>query len=127
MINPNFIKVGVNDNNEVISFVVGMSDISQGIKKAKGKLFPFGFIKILLAGRKSNQLNLLLGGIDPDYRGRGLDVQMGVKILESARKLGKIYMDSHLELETNKIMRAEMEKLGGEVYKRFRIYVKELE
>jgi hypothetical protein len=126
LINPNFIKVVTNENNEVVAFVVGMSDIGKGIKKAKGRMFPFGIFKILNAGKKSKQLNLLLGGIDPDYRGRGLDVQMGIRILKSAHKLGKEIMDSHLELETNKIMRAEMEKLGGEEYKRYRIFQKNL-
>jgi hypothetical protein len=51
---------------------------------------------------------------------------MGVKMLESAWKLGKTTIDSHLELETNTKVRAEMEILGGKVYKRFRIFGKDL-
>jgi hypothetical protein len=68
----------------------------------------------------------LLGGIDPAYRGKGLDVMMGIKMFESAYKLGKTTMDSHLELESNTKVRAEMEKVGGRVYKRFRIFGKNL-
>ena len=33
-------------------------------------------------------------------------------------------MDSHLVLEENKLMRAELEKLGGNLSKRYRIYRK---
>jgi hypothetical protein len=51
---------------------------------------------------------------------------MGVKMLESARALGKTTIDSHLELENNSKIRAEMEILDGRVYKRFRIYSKKL-
>jgi len=126
LINPNFIKVVVNDKHEVVAFVIGMSHIGEGIQKSKGYLFPFGIFRIFASARKSHQLNLLLGGIHPDYRGKGLDVMMGVKMMESATALGKTLIDSHLELEYNKNVRAEMEKMGGIVYKRFRVFGKEL-
>jgi len=71
-------------------------------------------------------LNLLLGGIHPDYRGKGLDVMMGVKMLTSAAEQGKTVIDSHLELEYNTKVRAEMERMGGVVYKRFRVFGKDL-
>jgi hypothetical protein len=126
LINPRFIKLVVNDKEQLVAFVIGMSHIGDGIRAAKGKLFPFGIFKIFAAARKSKQINLLLGGIDPAYRGKGLDVMMGVKMFESAHKLGKTTMDSHLELENNTKVRAEMEKVGGRVYKRFRIFSKAL-
>ncbi len=124
LINPRFIKIFTDKNDNVISFLVAMSDISEGIKKSKGYLLPFGFIPLLISGRKSKQLNLLLGGIAPEYQGKGLDVMMGIKLIESAKKAGKVVIDSHLELETNYKVRAEMEKMGGQVYKRYRIYQK---
>jgi len=126
LINPKFVKIVVNENSEVVSFVIGMSDISKGIQRSKGYMIPFGVFHVFSAGKKSEQLNLLLGAIDPVYRGRGLDVIMGIKMLESARLLGKKTIDTHLELEYNTNVRAEMERLGGKVYKRFRIYQKEL-
>ena len=126
LINPRFIKIAVNSKNEVVAFVIAMSHIGDGIKKAKGYLFPFGIFRIFAAARKTKQLNLLLGGIDPDYRGKGLDVMMGVKLMQSAIIQGKTVIDSHLELEYNTKVRAEMEKMGGRVYKRFRIFGKDL-
>lgn len=126
LINPRFIKIFVDENDNAVAMIVAMSDISEGIKKSKGHILPFGFIPILTAGRKSKQLNLLLGAISPDYQGRGLDVMMGISMLDSARKAGKKVIDSHLELETNTKVRAEMEKMGGVVYKRYRIYQKTL-
>ncbi|MBL7972011.1 MAG: hypothetical protein JNL03_10890 [Prolixibacteraceae bacterium] len=126
LINPRFIKIVINPQNEVVAFVIGMSHIGDGIRKAKGRLFPFGIFRIFASARKSKQLNLLLGGIDPAYRGKGLDVLMGVRMMKSATALGKTTIDSHLELESNTKVRAEMEKVGGRVYKRFRIFGKEL-
>lgn len=124
LIDPQFIKVALNGHNEVVGTIIGMSDISKGIQKAKGRLLPFGFIPVLTAGRKSKQLNLLLGAVDPCYQGRGLEVLMGIKMIESAKAKGKTIIDSHLELETNTKVRAEMERMGGLVYKRYRIFEK---
>ncbi len=126
LINPRFIKLVTGPENRVVAFVIGMSDLSEGIRKARGRLIPFGFMHLLRAARKTRQLNLLLGAVHPQFQGRGLDVLMGIKMFESARNAGKTTIDSHLELEYNTKVRAEMEKAGGKVYKRYRIYQKEL-
>ena len=69
---------------------------------------------------------MLLGAIHPDYRNNGLDALLGMKMLESAQQQHMLSIDSHLVLETNDKMRAEYEKLGGVVGKRYRIYQKPL-
>jgi GNAT superfamily N-acetyltransferase len=126
VLDPAFIKAIDNEKGETVAFVIGMPDISRGIIKSRGYLYPIGFIPVLLSGRKSTQLNLLLGAIRPDYQNKGLNTILGTAMLESARKAGKTHMDSHLEMETNTKVRAEMEFMGGEVYKRFRIFQKML-
>ncbi|MCF8225785.1 MAG: hypothetical protein K9J30_07890 [Bacteroidales bacterium] len=126
VLDPRFIKAIENKNKEIIAFIVGMPDISRGIKKSCGYLFPIGFIPILLSGRRSRQLNLMLGAIRPDYQNKGLDTILGTSMLESARKAGKTHMDSHLEMESNTKVRAEMEYMGGRVYKRYRIFKRAL-
>ena len=126
LINPRFVKLIVNEQDEIVALFVAMADISEGIKKSKGYLFPFGIFQIFAAARKTKQINLLLGAIDPRYQGRGLDVWMGLSLVKSARDTGKTVMDSHLELEYNTKVRAEMEKFGGKVYKKFRIFQRDI-
>jgi GNAT superfamily N-acetyltransferase len=126
VINPEFVKIIYNKNNELIAFALAMPEISDGIRKAGGRLFPFGFIHILLASQKSKLLTMLLGAIRDDYRNHGLDSVMGMKILESARKRNFDFIDSHLVLENNTKMRAEYERLGGVIHKRYRIFSKNL-
>lgn len=87
-------------------------------------MIPFGIFQIFAAARKTKQINLLLGAIDPRYQGIGLDVWMGLSLVRSAKETGRKVMDSHLELEYNTKVRAEMEKFGGKVYKKFRIFQK---
>lgn len=124
VLDPEFVKVVINTKNELIAFIVSMPDMSPGIQKAKGRLFPFGFIRILNAMRKTKQLNLLLGAVRADYRGKGINVLMGESLFRSANKRGLKTIDSHLILESNLKMRAECEKLGGVIRKRYRVYRK---
>jgi predicted GNAT family acetyltransferase len=109
-----------------VAFIIGIPNMAQGLREAKGRLFPFGVFKILRATRKTKQLDLYLGGIKEEVRGKGLDVMMGKKMIESCQKAGIEFMDSHHELEGNLKMRSEMERLGSEVYKRYRIFQKSL-
>ena len=125
VIDPRFVKA-VKQGDEIVAFIICMPDIAEGIRKAKGRLLPFGFIKILKAAKKTKQLDLLLGAIKEKYRGRGLDVLMGVKVIMSAHEAGLKIIDTHHEMEANVKVRAEMEKMGGKIYKRFRVYQKRL-
>jgi hypothetical protein len=125
VIDPRFVKL-VARNDEIVAFIIGIPNMAQGLRKAKGHLLPLGIFKILRAAKKSKQLDLYLGGIKEEVRGKGLDVMMGVKMIESCIKAGIEFMDSHHELEGNLKMRSEMERLGGEVYKRYRIFQKSL-
>ncbi|HCC29218.1 MAG TPA: hypothetical protein DEQ03_04045, partial [Marinilabiliales bacterium] len=126
LLNPRFIKIIENQNNELVAFIITMPDLSPGIIKSRGYLLPFGIFYILNAQKKTNQLNLLLGGIRSDFRDTGLDAVLGVKLLNEAHATNLKYIDSHLVLETNTKMRAELERLGGYVYKRYRIFTKPL-
>ncbi|NOU20152.1 MAG: hypothetical protein HOO91_21565 [Bacteroidales bacterium] len=126
VLDPRFIKVVVNESNSVVAFILAMPDISEGIRKCKGHILPFGIFHIFKAQKQTQQLNLLLGAIKEHYRNKGIDTIMGVRMLEEAQKAGLKYIDSHLELENNLKMRAEMEKMGGVVYKKYRIFQKPL-
>jgi hypothetical protein len=103
-----------------------MPDMTEGIRKARGRLLPFGFVHILRAAKRTKQLDLLLGAIKEQYRGQGLDALMGIKILIAAHEAGYEMMDTHHEMESNVKVRAEMERQGGTIYKKFRAFYKML-
>jgi hypothetical protein len=125
ILDPKFIKVAETEG-KLVGFAVGMPDISKGIRDAKGKLLPFGIFKILMESKRSKKLLMMLGGVKKEHRGKGLDVLMGVKILQSGIKHKMDMLDSHLVLENNTKMRGEYERVGCKVVKKFRIYQKEL-
>ncbi|HTW90749.1 MAG TPA: hypothetical protein VMH22_03490 [bacterium] len=125
VIDPRFVKV-VTQEGRVVGFVIGMPNMNKGLRQCKGQLFPFGILQIMAAMKKTKQLDLFLGAIHEECRGRGIDVLLGAAMLRSAIAAGFETMDSHHELENNLKMRAEMERVGGQIAKRFRIYQKPL-
>jgi GNAT superfamily N-acetyltransferase len=125
ILDPEFVKIAVS-HNEIVGFIVALPDMTSGIIAAKGKLFPFGIFRILKGMKESTKLMLMLGGVKEEFRGKGIDVMLGVKVLESARKRNKTILDSHLIMELNARMRAECERMNGKIVKRFRIYQKSL-
>jgi GNAT superfamily N-acetyltransferase/predicted GNAT family acetyltransferase len=125
VLDPRFVKV-ITQEGKIVAFIVGIPDMTEGIKKARGRLLPFGFLKILRAAKKTKQLDLLLGAVKEEFRGRGLDVLMGVGMIMSAQEAGYEVMDTHHELESNVKVRAEMERMGGKLYKKYRVYQKTL-
>ncbi len=125
LLDPRFVKA-VEKDGEVVGFMIAIPNLYEGIVKARGRLFPFGFIHILRALKTSKQLDLLLGGIKEEYRGRGVDSVMGAAMMREAITGGFVNFDSHHELETNTKVRAEMERQGGKIYKRYRIFQKAL-
>lgn len=125
VLDPRFIKAVLKDG-QVVAFIIGIPDLTAGIQKARGRLFPFGFIHILRASKKTKQLDLLLGAIKKEYRGQGLDALMGMAMIASAQQAGFEIIDTHHEMESNVKVRAEMERMGGQVYKIYRVYQKPL-
>jgi GNAT superfamily N-acetyltransferase len=123
VVDPRFVKI-VTQEGRVVGFVIGMPNMNVGLRQCKGQLFPFGILQIMAAMKKTKQLDLFLGAIKEECRGRGIDVLLGAAMMRSAIAAGFETMDSHHELEDNLKMRAEMERVGGQIAKRFRIYQK---
>jgi ribosomal protein S18 acetylase RimI-like enzyme len=125
ILDPKFIKA-VKKDGQAIGFAIGMPDLSAGIKACHGRLLPFGIFKVLSESKRSRKLIMMLGGVKKEFRGKGIDVLMGVKILQDAINSRMETIDSHLVLEDNLRMRGEYERIGCKVVKKFRIYQKDL-
>lgn len=127
VLDPRFVKVVLDADQQVAAFIVSLPEISQGIRNARGRLLPFGWYHIIQASKTTKQLTLLLGGIADRHRGKGLDAILSESLLRSAKEAGLTKIDSHLVLETNRLMRAECERHNGRLHKRYRVFGKTLE
>ncbi len=126
ILDPKYIKTVQKDDGQLIGFAIGMPDISAGIKACRGRLLPFGIFRVLRESKRSKKLIMMLGGVKKEFRGKGIDVLMGVKILQDGINSKMVSLDSHLVLENNLRMRGEYERIGCKVIKKFRIYQKDI-
>lgn len=114
------------DKGVPISFFIAVPDVGPALQKTGGKLFPFGFLRIMKEMKRTDFIVLMIGGIRASHQGTGIDVMMGVKMLEACARRGIKHIHSHLELEDNHKIRGEMEKMGGQVCKVHRVYIRSL-
>jgi hypothetical protein len=68
----------------------------------------------------------MLGAVHRDFQGTGIELVMGLSLLESARKADFKELSTHLILENNLKMRAEVERLNIPILQRFRVFRKEI-
>jgi len=124
---PDYVKVILDEENKVAGFVIGMPSLSRAFQKARGRLFPFGFIHVLKALRKPTQIDLFLGAVRPDLQGKGADALLITYLAQSCIKNGILSAESNPELENNLLVQGHWKHFERRQHKRRRCYIKHLQ
>jgi hypothetical protein len=125
VLDPKLVHV-IEDSGKLIAFSIVMPDVTPGLQKAKGKLFPFGFLHVLKSFKSSDTVQLLLVGIKEEYRGKGFFAIFAEQVIYESRLRNISRADSHLQLENNTSMRKWMDLFQAEIDRRYRAFKKEL-
>jgi len=123
VIDPRFIKAA-SQNGTLVGFLLAIPNLNEGFIKCNGHLFPFGILQLVTAAKNAKQLDLLAAGVKKEFRGQGFETWGLMTSMNSAKEAGFEIMDSHHELEENTSVRKVMERFGGELKKRYRVYKK---
>jgi hypothetical protein len=104
-----------------------LPDMNQALKKAGGRLFPLGLLKILWHKRKINSWRVPVVGVLEEHRMRGIEAVFCCRAYDAAKKK-KNYRKCELSwiLESNTAVNAVLKKLGARRSKTYRIYEKQL-
>jgi GNAT superfamily N-acetyltransferase len=100
----------------------GLLDYNQIIKKIKGRLLPFGFIKLLTQKRSIDRLRLISTNVLPEYQKWGLGLVTLNRILPDAVDFGIKVAEFSWVLESNALSRGTIERGGAKRTKTHRIY-----
>jgi hypothetical protein len=109
-----------------------MPNLNEVIRDLNGRLLPFGWLKLLWrlkwAYPKTGRVPLL--GVRKRYQQSLLGAALAVLVIDGMHGPGRQRGIEEVELswilEDNKSIRGLIEAIGGTVYKRYRIYQKEL-
>ena len=124
LIKAKYILLVVDTKNKVIAFQITMPSLSKAFQKARGRLFPFGFIHFLIAARKPKVLDLYLIGVLPEYQGKGVNAIFMKDLTQTALDNNILYGESNSELEENIKVQNIWKYYDSRQHKRKRIYVK---
>lgn len=111
-------------NGTPIGFSLTIPDFNQATQPLKGKLFPFGWLKFLLAKRKINYARTILMGVLPEYRKLGIDMAMVYSTMQASFKKGITAGECSWILADNAPMNRILEGYGADCYKTYRVYEK---
>ncbi len=114
-------------DGEPIGFALWLKDYNQALIHARGRLFPFGMLKILKHSKHIDMCRVLTLGVVEEHRHKGIDSLLILRIFREGSAKGMTAGEFGWILDHNYPMRKPIEKLGSKVYKRFRMYDRDLD
>jgi hypothetical protein len=123
---PSLIKMVMKDD-EIVGFALAYPDVSAAIQRCRGRLWPFGWAQLAREFKKTEWVNLNGGGILEEYRGLGGDALMYAEFYNVLIDHPQYRYGDMVQVQvTNDRMIKELETIGGEIYKRHRVYERAL-
>jgi len=105
-----------------IGFVAGLLDYNPRIKASNGRLFPFGFIRLLWNRRKIKRMRMISTNVIPEFQSWGVGLVLLNGLLPKVLEWGIEEGEFSWVLESNHLSRASLEKGGAKITKTYRLY-----
>ena len=119
-------------DGEPAAFIVALPNLNEAARDLKGRLFPLGWLKFLwrLKVRHPSTARVPLMGVRHSFQHSRLGPTLAFLVIDAVRKplhqRGVADVEMGWILEDNDGMRNIIETIGGQAYKRYRIYEKNL-
>lgn len=124
---PRLIKL-VMKGEQVAGFLFAFPDITQGLQKARGQLWPTGWYHLLRAFKQTKGISVNGMGLLPQYQGLGAPAILYAEMFKTIQDMH--FHFEHVDLaqidEHNTKSLAEIRGMGGKIYKRHRIYERDI-
>jgi GNAT superfamily N-acetyltransferase len=124
LLDPKFCLVAEHEG-KIVGFGLAIPDVNQIlIKIKKGRLLPFGILKLLTGMKKVNSVRVLALGVVEGYRKLGIEACFYAAIIKRGLERNMKGAEASWILEHNELMNKGIESVNGRVYKKYRIYEK---
>lgn len=114
----------VEKDGKPAAFSLAVPDVAIPIREIRGRLFPFGILKLMRWLKRPTSLRVLTLGIVEEHRNTGLDAALYVEIVRRGLAHGIHHGEFGWMLEDNHAIVRAVEACGARVTKRYRIYEK---
>ncbi len=113
-------------DGEPVGISVTLPDVNIPLHRMNGRLFPLGWLKFLWYRRKIDTARFFMMGVVEQYRNLGIDAVFYLETAKALLRKGYTRCEMSWILENNYMMNRIIQRLGGRVYKVYRIYEKAL-
>jgi GNAT superfamily N-acetyltransferase len=113
-------------DNQPIGVIFGLLDYNGRIREIDGRLFPFGFLKLLTRRREIKRMRVVSANVLPVYQGWGVGITLARGLIEPVLRNGLEEVEFSWVLESNDLSRKTLEKAGARRYKTYRLYQRDL-
>lgn len=117
-----FVEVG----GKAAGAVLALLDYNQVLRKLNGRLFPLGFVRVLMERRRIDAVRTMAMTMAPEYRQAGLGTALLSSVIPSGAARGIKQWEFSWVLESNSRSRRPLEKCGMGISKVYRLYDKSL-
>jgi len=116
----------LDENDELVAFGISFPSISKALQKAKGRLFPFGWLYLLRAMKNYETTDLMLNGAVPEWQNKGVSAVFYKEMADKAIKVGNRWAISNPQIESNSAVNI-WNSYEHEPFMRRRCYIKKID
>lgn len=113
-------------DDEIVAFGICTPSISRALQKAKGHLFPFGWIHLLRAKNDFSLMDLMINGAVPEWQNKGVSALYYQKMAEKAVQYNYGDSISNPQIESNSAANIWNAYPDHSLFMRRRCYIKEI-
>jgi len=125
-IHPDFIKCCLDENDNLIAFLITMPSFSRALKKINGKIGLMGYFHLFKAQHFNDRVSLYLIGVDPKYQSKGVTAVIFNELQQTFNNRGIIEVETNPELVENKAIQAFWKNYESTLHKRRATFTKSL-
>ena len=114
-------------DNKLVGLGISIPSLTRALQKCRrGRLTPFGWWHVLRALKfhKTKVVDLLLIGVLPEYRMKGVNSLLFADLIPRYQKNGFEWGETQVEMETNSKVQSQWEWLDACIHKRRKCYIK---
>ena len=117
------------EDHKMVGIGITMPSLTKALQKChRGRLFPFGWWHLLRAIKfhKTKIVDLLLIGIQPEYRAKGANALLFADLIPIYQKYGIEWGETQVEMEANVAVQGQWGVLDPILHKRRNCYIKKI-
>ncbi|MBO7547936.1 MAG: hypothetical protein J6Y27_03410 [Bacteroidales bacterium] len=114
------------EEGELVAFGISFPSISRALQRAKGRMFPLGWLYLLLAMRDFTTLDLMVNGAVPKWQNKGVSAVYHCILADKAKLYGSKWGISNPQIESNSAVNI-WNSYDHEPFMRRRCYIKTID